>query len=723
MPTLFGSSSSSSGNTGSSRLIGATATSSGSHHHNRLHGQATGTPGSVGGSSARPLQPLHSLRPTKVPSYANNENRGDYRNQGLAGSSVGIKSSVAGEHHRQHIRNSHIPCSNNSNFAYPDKPSLRQIVIDENEGCKYELGRFLGKGGFAKCYELTDIKTKASFAGKIVPKSTLVKARAKHKLSTEIKIHRSIKHHHIVGFEHFFEDNENVYIVLEMCSNKSMMELMKRRHRLSDPETRYYMKQIIDATQHMHKHNIIHRDLKLGNLFLNSDMQIKIGDFGLASRVAYEGERKRTVCGTPNYIAPEILENSGHSYEVDIWSIGVILYTLLVGKPPFETESVKATYKRIRDNKFSFPIKHGISEQAMNLITSILHPKPEHRPTLEEILEHSYFHEGHCPNSLPTSALILAPNFEDAPKGHRSSSRSKAHGYEAGPHRKDTKILPITKSVAALHTKERLGRRYGGNTEVGVVESPVPNASVASSMKDSSRRTSLEEIRQLVSKVVQTRPSSSTKNVEEAAIQPTNLPPLLFVSKWVDYSDKYGLGYTLCDGSAGVLFNDCSRIILAPDSSTVEYVYNDKATKTTSAKIYTIDQYPPELYKKITLLKHFRNYMMERLQGGSVVSVSSSENDSNAVQKCKYPHVKKWLRTKKAIVFRLSNKIIQVNFFDHAKVILSAEMNMVTYINHARENFTYYFSDVMNSGQPDLISHLGYVKDIIEHMATKQQSK
>ena len=85
-------------------------------------------------------------------------------------------------------------------------------------------------------------------------------------------------------------------------------------------------------------------------------MEIKIGDFGLATKLDFDGQKKRTMCGTPNYIAPEILEGkTGHSYEVDIWSLGVIIYTLLYGKPPFETESVKETYGRIRNNVYEFP--------------------------------------------------------------------------------------------------------------------------------------------------------------------------------------------------------------------------------------------------------------------------------------------------------------------------------------------------------------------------------
>ena len=96
------------------------------------------------------------------------------------------------------------------------------------------------------------------------------------------------------------------------------------------------MSQLIQGIKHIHDKNIVHRDLKLGNLFLNRSMQLKIGDFGLSERIQYEGEKLQSISGTPNYIAPEILlKKDGHSYEVDIWAMGVIAYTLLVGIPPF----------------------------------------------------------------------------------------------------------------------------------------------------------------------------------------------------------------------------------------------------------------------------------------------------------------------------------------------------------------------------------------------------
>ena len=124
-----------------------------------------------------------------------------------------------------------------------------------------------------------------------------------------------------------------------------------------------YTLQIVSGLKYLHSNRVIHRDLKLGNLFLNDKMEIKVGDFGLATKLDFDGERKRTICGTPNYIAPEVLEGKGgHSYEVDIWSLGVIIYTLIIGKPPFETTDVKATYKRIKENNYSFPEHVPISD-------------------------------------------------------------------------------------------------------------------------------------------------------------------------------------------------------------------------------------------------------------------------------------------------------------------------------------------------------------------------
>jgi polo-like kinase 1 len=217
-----------------------------------------------------------------------------------------------------------------------DKP--RKIV-------KYQRGRFLGKGGFAKCYEVkrlepieTEEHKSTTWALKVVPKANLTRTKARQKLTSEIKIHRSLDNEYVVRFDRYFEDRENVYIMLDICQNQSLSDLIKRRKRLHEVEARYYIYQLCKAVQYIHSRKVIHRDLKLGNLFLTEQMGLKVGDFGLAAQVFFQGERKRTVCGTPNYLAPEVLDaERGHGYEVDCWGIGVILYTMLNGRPPFES--------------------------------------------------------------------------------------------------------------------------------------------------------------------------------------------------------------------------------------------------------------------------------------------------------------------------------------------------------------------------------------------------
>ena len=146
----------------------------------------------------------------------------------------------------------------------------------------------------------------------------------------EIQVHKTMQHPNIVHFVECFEDSLNIYMILELCPNKTLMDMLRKRKRFTEPEVRYYLVQLLGALKYMHGKRVIHRDLKLGNIFLDEDMNIKIGDFGLAALLVDDNERKKTICGTPNYIAPEVLfgsgkEGEGHSFEVDLWGVGVIM--------------------------------------------------------------------------------------------------------------------------------------------------------------------------------------------------------------------------------------------------------------------------------------------------------------------------------------------------------------------------------------------------------------
>ena len=415
-----------------------------------------------------------------------------------------------------------------------EKPAENQSIVEEKitkvsgevQIRKYIKGRLLGKGGFAKCYEFINQETEHSSAAKVIPKKSLVKSRAKQKLISEIKIHKSLHHPNIVAFEHYFEDSENVYLLIEICHNQTLNELLKRRKKLTELEVQCYAVQIIKALKYLHTHRVIHRDLKLGNLFISEKMEIKVGDFGLATKLEFDGERKRTVCGTPNYIAPEILEGkTGHSYEVDIWSLGVIMYTLIIGKPPFETNNVKETYKRIKMGNYSFPENAVISEPAKDLIQSILVLDPQKRPKLDEILNHDFFHIGtSIPKTMQKSTLACPPSL----------NYIKQYIPNTGPNGIVTNYVRKSKPPSESHTSDfDLG--HGGLTQVHGNEN-----------------------RPYTSNGVQETKGLFNHNKTSGSLSDVS------VKKWIDYSSKYGLGYILSDGHVGVYFNDSTKIIYKP---------------------------------------------------------------------------------------------------------------------------------------------------------------
>ncbi|KAJ7117391.1 kinase-like domain-containing protein [Mycena crocata] len=311
-------------------------------------------------------------------------------------------------------------------------PSPPKFISDKQGKHQFHRVGFLGEGGFARVYEVKDTANKR-FACKVVTMSSLKTKKAKTKLYAEIKIHRSLSHPNIVNFIDCFEGDDNVYMTLELCTSGSLMDLLRRRKRFTEPEARFFMIQLIGACHYMHGQSVIHRDLKLGNLFLDAHMNIKVGDFGLAALIESPGERKKTICGTPNYIAPEVLFDtaSGHSFEVDTWSIGVILYTLVVGRPPFQTKDVKAIYQRIRLNDYTFPSPPPASPSvpSRNLIGDILTPDPQMRPTLLSIVGHEWFTMGPVPPYIPTSAHDAPPDWGNITRERSDNNLAKLKKY------------------------------------------------------------------------------------------------------------------------------------------------------------------------------------------------------------------------------------------------------------------------------------------------------
>ena len=539
---------------------------------------------------------------------------------------------------------------------------------DEIHIKKYRKIRLLGKGGFARCYELLDEETQQSFAGKIIKKSSLIKSRTKQKLISEIKIHKSLNHENIVKFERYFEDEENVYIIMELCYNNTLHELLKRRKKLTELETQYYVYYLIKALQYIHSLKIIHRDLKLANLFLTENMQMKLGDFGLAALLRFDGERKRSLCGTPNYMAPEILEGkTGHSFEVDIWSIGIIIYILLIGKPPFETTSAKETLKRIRMKNYSFPQNGIISEPAKELIQNILVLEPHKRPSLKEILESDFMTMGtSIPKTLPQSTLACPPpiNFikqympNIGPNGIINNYISKKPP-------KKFKLDDITQNTAGFSSSKRLFSNNINNNKNIII------------------------------------PNMQYKAINNIFFNTSGI----FVRKWVE-SEKYGLGYVLSDDNVGVYCNDKTKIIYKPNG--INFIYIENKTQTLHLFTETLNK---DLKEKVNLLKNFKGYLFEETKDETKDYVL--EGGINIRQ---FIYVKKFVRTKHAILFRLSNLNVQINFNDNTEIILSKENKMVTYISKKKVISHYPLTIALDSNNKEMTKRLKYTKKILMRM-------
>ncbi|KAL4985890.1 hypothetical protein BDW68DRAFT_198530 [Aspergillus falconensis] len=356
----------------------------------------------------------------------------------------------------------------------PPPPAL--VVEPGDDGERYSTGGFLGKGGFAVCYEGTLLRNGRVFAMKVV-KSDMGQKKMQEKFRTELQIHSKMRHPHIVGFHRAFVFDHCIYVILELCPNGSVMDMVRKRRCLSLPEVRRFMVQLCGAVKYLHKRNVAHRDLKMGNLFLDRNMDIKVGDFGLAAMIMSEKDEKRrkTLCGTPNYIAPEVLDRSkgGHTQKVDIWSLGVICFAMLTGYPPFQSKTQEEIYKKVRNLTYVWPkdseCANHIPEEAKSLVSCCLNLDEQERPEPDDIVEHAFFnmYNGCIPKRLdpgctvqrPIWLRVAEPQGDAMAFGHGLDFDEKFSSYIKDV---DDPILRYRTCKAAFYSSCGVGRKPDG---------------------------------------------------------------------------------------------------------------------------------------------------------------------------------------------------------------------------------------------------------------------
>ncbi|XP_077396110.1 serine/threonine-protein kinase PLK4 [Festucalex cinctus] len=253
----------------------------------------------------------------------------------------------------------------------------------------FKVLTLLGKGSFACVYRAKSVKTGLEVAIKTIDKKMMHEAGMVQRVLNEVEIHCRLKHPCILELYNFFEDKNYVYLVLEMCHNGEMGRYLKERKvPFSEDEARQFMRQIVEGMLYLHAHGILHRDLTLPNLLLTNNMNIKIADFGLATQLKLPTEKHYTMCGTPNYISPEVATRSAHGLASDVWSLGCMFFAFLVGRPPFDTDTVKNTLSKVVRGDYQMP--GHISPQAQDLIHQLLQRNPADRTPLSAVLSHPF---------------------------------------------------------------------------------------------------------------------------------------------------------------------------------------------------------------------------------------------------------------------------------------------------------------------------------------------
>ncbi|KAH9589158.1 Protein kinase domain [Trypanosoma melophagium] len=254
----------------------------------------------------------------------------------------------------------------------------------------YMLGKMIGSGNFSTVRQGTD-ENGYEWAIKIIDKARLKKENMEDQMLREVAVMRSLRHDNIIALHDVLESKNHYYLVLEFVSGGELFDRIVQAKHFDEPTARHYFHQLIAGIHYCHSKGFAHRDLKPENLLLDANGTLKISDFGLSN--LQQDFLLQTVCGTPNYVAPEVLMERGYNgLSADIWSCGVVLYVMLAGRLPFEDRHMNSLLARIERGEYN-KIRHA-SEAASNLIDRMLTVDPKKRITVEGIIAHPWFAVG-----------------------------------------------------------------------------------------------------------------------------------------------------------------------------------------------------------------------------------------------------------------------------------------------------------------------------------------
>ncbi|KDP21674.1 hypothetical protein JCGZ_03345 [Jatropha curcas] len=291
---------------------------------------------------------------------------------------------------------------------------------------RYDFGRFLGQGNFAKVYHGRNLKSGQSVAIKVIDKEKILKVGLINQIKREISIMQLVKHPNVLQLYEVMASKSKIYFVIEYAKGGELFKKVAKG-RLKEDVARNYFQQLLSAVDFCHSRGVYHRDLKPENLLLDDNGVLKVSDFGLSALVESNCQDGllHTTCGTPAYVAPEVISRKGYNgAKADIWSCGVILYVLLAGYLPFHDANLILLYKKISKAEYKFP--NWFSPEARKLIAKMLDPNTSTRISIAKIKETHWFKKGLNSKAVQTNNEVkkLEPFVADASLGPDENNTS-----------------------------------------------------------------------------------------------------------------------------------------------------------------------------------------------------------------------------------------------------------------------------------------------------------
>jgi serine/threonine protein kinase len=321
----------------------------------------------------------------------------------------------------------------------PGRPILQYVILD-----------VLGSGAFSKVLRAQHRKTQCTAALKVIPKSRIQTASDRENLSREVSLMRSLDHPFIATFYEFFEDASDYVISMEVVETGTLLQTINVWKSVPEPKAQrifYQLTMVLDYLHHA-KH-IIHRDIKAENILVDENINIRVIDFGFANTFTESDSYMATTCGSPFYIAPEVVRDEEYTTSADIWSAGVVLYAMLVGALPWANENMAALINAILTTEPVLP--SHLSAEARSLIGGILRKEPEKRLTIPEILAHPWLAEFRdCSILGDDGAVIPSLRVHSPPQlDHETVTQLTDLGYDTTNLREQIQARADSQPVAA----------------------------------------------------------------------------------------------------------------------------------------------------------------------------------------------------------------------------------------------------------------------------------